>query len=249
MCLLIVQRRGAETLPDQHLVDGWDNNDDGGGYAFIANGKLVIRRAYFTLDNFVYSYLSDHEKYGATSPFIVHLRTATHGGVSAQNTHPFPLAGGRAVMAHNGILSAFDSPVKGESDTAFFVRTVLAHRDPSQLTGQKFREFLEGLVGKHNKLALMDASGNVSIMNEKEGHWLGATWYSNYGYEPHTSWKPFADSFAALTEWEKEHMMDLDTLDDEEWKELVGRSEYVEPDKWAYRGNGSRAVQARKETR
>lgn len=185
MCLLVVHRPGAAPLTEDQIRNAWSANDDGAGFAYIHEGALVLRRPFFKLKPLIAAYLEAHRLHGATSPFILHFRWATHGHISADNCHPIPIDGTEAVLAHNGILSCFSSPFKEESDTAFFARTVLASRPCSQLLDPAFGNYLADMIGAGNKLAILSpAAPHVSIINESQGHWLDNTWFSNNSYLP-----------------------------------------------------------------
>lgn len=186
MCLIAYQKPGTAPLKKEWLANGWDRNKDGAGYMFVAEGKLVIRKAFYKLKELKTAYAADHKLHGAASPFVVHFRWATHGDKLVENVHPHALANGRAALVHNGILDQFDPCHKTDiSDTVLFCRTVLAMREPEQLTGEPFNQFLTELIGTHNKLVLMDESGNVSIVNSDRGVWVDTDsyWFSNTGYE------------------------------------------------------------------
>mgnify|MGYP000863861389 CR=1 FL=1 len=185
MCLLIAQRPGAPTLIEDRIRNAWSHNSDGAGYAFIHDGAVVLRKPFYKLKELLSSYQADHRLHGTFSPFLIHFRFSTHGSISPSNTHPHQIPGGTVVLGHNGILSNFLPPNRDESDTAFFCRTVLAHRHPSQLLDPTFgSEFLAPLIGPANKLVLLSSeSPHLSIINEKCGHWEdGHTWYSNNTY-------------------------------------------------------------------
>jgi hypothetical protein len=182
MCLLIAQRPGAPTLSEQHIRTAWQNNSDGAGYAFLSGDAVIVRKPFFKLKPFMAAYLADHAAHGAASPFLVHFRFATHGGLSDGNTHPHHQSNGAVAVGHNGVLSCFESPHKNESDTAFFCRTVLAHRHPAQVMDAAFAtDFLGPLITASNKLVFLSTyAPHLSIVNEKQGSWDGEhTWFSN----------------------------------------------------------------------
>lgn len=186
MCLIAYQKPGSAPLKAEWMSNGWDRNKDGAGYMFVAAGKLVVRKPFYKLKELKTAYTDDHASYGAASPFVVHFRWATHGNKLVENVHPHALANGRAAMVHNGMLDQFDPCHKTDiSDTVLFCRTVLAMREPDQLTGEPFNQFLAELIGTQNKLVLMDDGGNVSIVNSDHGVWVDTDsyWFSNTSYE------------------------------------------------------------------
>lgn len=226
MCLLIAQVIGADPVSDARLRQGWKANKDGAGYAFVADGKLVVCRPFFKFKPFLAAYKAHHAKYGQSSPFLVHFRFTTHGGVSASNTHPFTLAGGKVALGHNGMMHEFESPHKDESDTAFFCRSVLAHRDAEQLMSPKFNKWLEVLIGDSNKLVLIDDTCALSIVNEEAGHWDSDTWYSNNSYMSQKDWHNMDWRAYARARWERDVAdADLDRLSEKDWLERCWEAE------------------------
>lgn len=186
MCLLILQQVGARTLPEKHMRAAWARNHDGSGYAFVADGKLVICKPYWKLRDLIRDYRADHKKWGASSPFIVHFRWTTHGENTKANCHPFSLCGGRIAMGHNGVLHGFDPVSRHESDTSWFARTMMAHRSADQVMSSRFCASVEKIIGDGNKLAFIRDDGTWRIVNEDAGEWNTEhdTWYSNDSYNP-----------------------------------------------------------------
>jgi hypothetical protein len=179
MCLIIAQEIGDTIVEPEVIRSAWDHNPDGAGYMFCDGDTLIVRKPFFKLKELRRAYHADFAQFGGVSPFILHFRWSTHGAKDETNTHPHILASGRVGLVHNGILP-FEPP-KGStiSDTVFFCRTVLAHRQPDQLVSVKYGKTLEQMIGVGNKLVLLANSGKLSIVNEKVGSWDGLRWYSN----------------------------------------------------------------------
>lgn len=149
---------------------------------FAAAGKLVIRKPFYRLKDLWKAYKADHREHGATSPFVVHFRWATHGNGDVVNIHPHPICGDKVGLVHNGILNCDPPLSSGISDTVYFCRTVLAHRQPSFVLGHRCNSWLAELIGPSNKFVMMDGRGNVSIVNSTSGEWLDGCWFSNVGH-------------------------------------------------------------------
>jgi predicted glutamine amidotransferase len=183
MCLIIMQSAGA-MLPAQAIENGWSHNDDGAGYMFVDDeGKLIIRKPFFKLKHLLRSYRSDWAICGARSPFVIHLRYATHGVKDETNTHPHSICGGKVGLVHNGVLSEFEPPFDSDiSDTVHFCRTVLAYRRPEHVMDETFRDILANMIGTGNKFVLLSDTRAISIVNEKAGMWDGSNWFSNSTY-------------------------------------------------------------------
>lgn len=181
MCLAIVKPIN-QTIPLQHLQQGWIYNPDGAGYAFTRDGKVVIKKGYSKLKEFLKDYDND-VKDNEASAFLVHFRIRTMGDKSDENTHPFTIPNG--AMIHNGSLtgtgSIFD---KGGSDTSLFAARFGKHLS-YDFVYNKNKELTEA-IGTYNKLAMLYDDNRYVIVNEEAGHWNDGVWYSNAGYVKHS---------------------------------------------------------------
>ena len=139
-------------------------------------------------DEFILSYLDDHEVYGGKSPFVVHVRIATHGSVTEANCHPFvvPMQGdSEMVMMHNGILGKMDSYVKDTdlTDTQGLIDHVITSMQDDWLDNNILAEFVEDFID-YSKLVFLttnpDLKKQMYIINEDMGIWREDVWYSNY---------------------------------------------------------------------
>jgi glutamine amidotransferase len=178
MCLLIVKPPTA-TIPREHIIEGFQWNSDGGGFA-VADGKqLLVSKGYKTG-----AALADaFEASTRNLPAILHCRMATHGSKTEENCHPF-MIGENWAMAHNGILS--NVPMQDdESDTRAFVRWCLVPwhvKHGIEFDQPHVIEEVEKLsVG--SKLAFLSKDGRIAIAGEKAGHWSDGVWYSNASYK------------------------------------------------------------------
>lgn len=147
--------------------------------------KLVIMRGFNKLRELKREYRAAHAKHSHVSPIVLHFRYATHGGMGESNCHPHTLDNGRAGLVHNGMLShdSYDRP-KGESDTVYFCKTMLAHRSAEQLTDGEFGNWLADVIGFENKFVILDDMMRLSIVNEGWGTWEGQIWFSNTSHHP-----------------------------------------------------------------
>lgn len=191
MCVAILTKPGA-IIPNNRLYAGWSRNQHGGGFAFVnEKGEVVIRKGFMGYNDFQREYAKSAEKYAEVSPFLVHMRISTSGGVIPANTHPFKIKGG--AMIHNGVM--FQPPVrpeyKNKSDTRIF-----AERMFNILTLEdvlKAEKRILSSVGQYNKLVFLYEDKQYAILNEEAGNWKDDIWYSN------TDCTPFVAASSALT--------------------------------------------------
>lgn len=191
MCIIIYKAAG-ETIPLDHLENGWANNPDGGGYAFIADGEVQLRKGLMTFGAWLDSYLKDVEEHGDDSPFVLHFRIGTHGPNDEANTHPHKV-NRTTVMAHNGMIRGMTFKKDDKrSDTRVFVDDIIRLLPRGWLKNPAIVELVEDRIGSGNKLVFLTADPTyarpVHILNSHRGTWKGRNWYSNYSFE-RSGWK------------------------------------------------------------
>lgn len=179
MCLAIFKPAGIEA-PEDHLRAGWIANSDGGGYAYIDNGKIVVCKGFAKLAEFLEAYKKDEEAHKG-SPFLIHFRIRSAGAKSLDNTHPFQFEHG--ALIHNGTMSGFSTDwEKGPSDTKLFTDKygkVLTYENVT-----KFSDEWDLAMGSWNKVALLYPDGKHHIINKNNGHTeTNGMWYSNTTYK------------------------------------------------------------------
>jgi predicted glutamine amidotransferase len=134
MCIILVKPAG-EGIPDYSLIEKcFKANPDGAGIMFRDCNHVHIDKGFMSphplmeyLDT-----LEDDDEISARD-VVIHFRLSTHGGISPECTHPFPISHSiddltslsincDAAIAHNGILYQY-APKKGTgiSDTMIFV--------------------------------------------------------------------------------------------------------------------------------
>lgn len=192
MCLAILKPAG-KILPEDHIREGWISNPDGGGYGFVEEpGKIVVRKGFHKLKEFVDSYKADEEKY-KDSPFLVHFRICTMGAKDDTNTHPFETEHG--ILIHNGTLTGTEAKYgAGKSDTALFAESFSKYLTFDFVYNHK-KELDSAL--SHNKIALLYKDRRWIILNEDAGRWVEGIWYSNNGYLSSASshWNRYGDGY------------------------------------------------------
>lgn len=176
MCLAIFKPAGVE-LPEPSIRSGWIGNPDGGGYAFVKEGSIVVRKNFGKLAEFYAAYKKDAEE-NAGSPFIVHFRIRSMGDRSLDNTHPFEFEHG--VLIHNGTLTGTGArSLEGPSDTKLFADKFGKYLTYDNVEKYK-KDFEEAL--DYNKIVLLYPDGRHHILNEDKGETDNKVWYSNSSY-------------------------------------------------------------------
>jgi len=182
MCLAIFQLRSSELLPREVFKIGYEGNPHGAGYMFVENGKLIVKKPFWSWWKVYENYVKDFRRCGSSSHFAIHFRLATEGSIGASNCHPHEIIPSKLALIHNGILwieyePPFD-PKEDKSDSAQFA-SYLSHYLDNFLTTDCKKE-LESLIGDWNKIVLMDSENNFMILNEGNGYWKDGAWYSGF---------------------------------------------------------------------
>lgn len=192
MCIAIVTTPGKR-VGDNALYRGWTSNQDGGGFAFVKQGKVVIEKGFFKYNEFHKALNAAVDTYGQQSPFLIHMRIGTSGLKNENNTHPFaikPQDGPAGAMMHNGILFTPGGAYRGpdhdkKSDTrvvAEALNNILRLQDVLQA-----KKELGAAIGYGNKLAFLYDTGDYVIINENQGYWDDGIWYSNSSCKVHAN--------------------------------------------------------------
>lgn len=182
MCVAIVKPKNA-VITDDTLRNCFDNNPDGAGYAYLDNGRIILRKGFFDIESFLEAYHADAVN---DRQALVHFRITTRGDDSADNCHPFPLAQG--ALVHNGTIHGLGKRGEGKSDTAMFAEMIHGI-DAAHL--EAMRPMIEDYV-RGSRIAVLTAEGQFIVYHANE--WLehNGALYSNDGYlsdSTYASWR------------------------------------------------------------
>ncbi|MAS82795.1 MAG: hypothetical protein CMF45_08900 [Legionellales bacterium] len=181
MCLAIYKPKGEEVAKDR-LRNAFNRNPHGAGFTFAeGEGKVHIRKGFFTFDQFWKAYSKANKP---NRSFLIHFRWATKGKKTKGNCHPFRLTKTHA-MIHNGTIDRVLLK-DGGSDSANFAKRILApivKSHPNFIYTTHGQKIVNLAIGA-SKVAVMNSAGNAVIFNEHKGHWDSGVWYSNDTYLP-----------------------------------------------------------------
>ena len=178
MCIAIQSKRG--TTPSKKALEiSFENNQDGCGYAFAYDSKIIIKKGFFSFDEFYKSYIKDNIQHLNK---LIHFRIKTSGKIDRANCHPF-LINDEIAIIHNGIIPNFGN--KKESDTIQFIdlilRPILNEHGFKILYNPIFKKTIIDNIGQ-SKLAFINNKGQSYIINESLGNYHKGIWYSNRTY-------------------------------------------------------------------
>jgi len=185
MCIAIYHDPGCPLSKDE-FQNSWENNPDGGGFTYFnESGDLTIKKS-MEMGKMYDEYEEAIENFGDSSPFAVHFRIATHGGVNIHNAHPFR-ADANTVVMHNGIIPVLMEKGDKRSDTRVFVEEYMSRLPKGWLDDEYLVDMVEEYIGSSKLIILTNdpkLKSFLYILNEEQGHWNEekTKWYSNKSY-------------------------------------------------------------------
>lgn len=187
MCIALLVKPGAE-ITDDVLKTCYTNNSDGCGFAYVnEEGKVEVKKS-MEFPEFLSDFRVAQESQGSSSPFLVHFRIATHGGINMFNCHPF-LIDEETAFIHNGVIHKVRKDQK-MSDTQVFNEDILKGLPEGWKFNMAIKPLIEEYIG-YSKLVLLSSDKGWEIYNEAKGEWEGDIWFSNTSYK-RAAWKPSA---------------------------------------------------------
>ena len=197
MCIIVYKPKNKK-LPKKDILNNcFNNNNDGAGYMFSNNNKVIIKKGFDNFNKFYKSVLNDYKKYDLKNKnLVLHFRIGTSGGINQQKTHPFAISDNISLLnkiylksdyglVHNGILYDYVENKFNLSDTQNFVKTFiypllkLANYDLKN-------HFIKKLITKeleHDKMIILDKKDNVymfgDFIKDKDIYYSNST-YENY---------------------------------------------------------------------
>lgn len=186
MCLIIVGNSStvrAHLLGTQGMLESvFGSNPDGFGVMYAAGGSAVAVKSLPKSIDEARGWLEDALP-RSECDVAVHARFATHGSVSENNTHPYPVDGG--FLMHNGILQPTTHlATDGNSDTWHFCRQYLDGATNVIFSEPDLMAAMAEFIGD-NRFVFLDSGGRMVIVNKEQGLTHEGVWYANtYAWNP-----------------------------------------------------------------
>lgn len=194
MCLAIAKQKGV-SIPEEHLQEGWNNNDHGAGFAYVNEEEQIVVQKFMTYAAFIESYKEAIEKYGDTSDFLIHFRIASKGEKTIDNCHPFIIDRDRVII-HNGTMyNIYIDKEDKRSDTRVFAEDWLSQLPDNWEDNKIIHLMVEDFIGAGSKMCMLHRTKGLYIYNEEKGWWVDDVWYSNKSFEKRSKHAivPFSD--------------------------------------------------------
>lgn len=201
MCLIVFTpniRRA--TIRKSVLERGFTRNSDGAGFAYLANGRVVVSKGYDDFAAFWRAYRPIAAM--ARGPVLIHFRWSTIGSENLTNTQPSVITPDRLVMAHNGTFDGLKAVAdKHDLSDSVALAQLLGRLNWAFPFTRPQADMLRALCDDSSKLVFMSSTGRHLIINESEGKWSRGAWYSDGGdvLEPTPktwAYKPYTGNYS-----------------------------------------------------
>jgi len=175
MCV-IINHTNNNSLDDEFLIRIYDKNKDGLGVMYAERGKIHVHKIIPKGPEEVIEFYKEHAD---IKDCVIHFRRRTVGEISLANTHPFYVENG-LYYAHNGDMP-FEDSIRSDSKifAEDFLRPILKNGNSYLIFDKNWADLLGRIIGSHNKLIFLNNEGKVTIINEKEGHYVNGAWFSS----------------------------------------------------------------------
>lgn len=191
MCIIVAKPAGVEFPSQETLETCWMGNPDGAGIMWANGENVEIRKGFMTWESFLKAFKSVKAEVGTEGACVMHFRIATHGEVSPECCHPFPLTGDLEAMrkstsrpkvgiAHNGIISGRKTD-KRTSDTMDYIANVvypLSRLCDEWYDNKYASKMIEDTLG--SKMCVLLPDGNIKTFGEFIMD--GGCYYSNSSF-------------------------------------------------------------------
>lgn len=162
-------------MPTNKIIEKcWNKNPHGAGFLYDAGDTYRIEKGFMDYKSLLHA-LNKH-RFGKKDYVVIHFRYSTRGGVTPENTHPFPLSENTGdlqslsldctqAMVHNGTAGISEGSL---SDTACLVRDILSQESvKAGLSTTGIQNTLQCCIGS-DRMLVLDKERGFSI---KLGRW------------------------------------------------------------------------------
>ena len=177
MCVIAYKPMNVAFMSKSILQECFNNNPDGSGFMFSADGEVHIRKGFMNFKDFWKALSSVRNQYGDKIPYVMHFRISTQAGVNQSCCHPYPLSNDmeklrklsaktKIGIAHNGIIHLTSDGAKDYNDTMKFITdyVTLLIKKVGWWENSNIAKALEKLCG--SKLAILGSDGHCELIGD-----------------------------------------------------------------------------------
>ena len=202
MCIIIAKKKNNRLPSEDELKQSFLYNQDGAGFMYTDNGKVIIDKGYMNYKSFIKHFNKLCKKYDnfKNKSLVIHCRIGTGGTNTEKNTHPYPIIKDYNIlhkryftcslgMAHNGIINDYKPTDKSDTnDTQKFIYDYLSELKNNYKNFYKSEEQLKALeIITNSKLAFLDDKDNIYLTNNFIND--NNLYFSNTSYKSYNTYK------------------------------------------------------------
>jgi len=198
MCIIIAKNKVGRLPSETELMNSFENNNDGAGFMYVDNGKVVIDKGYMNYEGFIKHYRTLLDKYNnfKNKSLVIHCRIGTSGKNNKGNTHPYPITDKVKLLrtrhlsresigiAHNGIIHGYGTAT-GLNDTQEYISKFLYPLYFHYRDFYKNKDMLYQMEQATNsKFAILDKTDDIYLVGnfiEDKGLYFSNNTYKDYG--------------------------------------------------------------------
>lgn len=214
MCIIVYKPIGVEMPSRFYIENCFENNPDGAGMMYPINGKVRIVKGFMTMSATLAAVDALRSEIDVkNTPVVMHFRIGTHGGMTAEQCHPFPVSENATILckprincpvgvAHNGIIYGMENDAK-LSDTMLYIRdylSLIARMCPDYVSNDAALQLIANQID--SKMILLDGNGKVGIIGDFQTD-KGGVMYSNGTYQYVTYSKHISQTLYSASLYDK----------------------------------------------
>ena len=180
MCIIIAKDKKSRIPTEKELKNSFEWNNDGAGFMYVDNNKVVIDKGYMTWESFIKRYKTLLQKYNnfKNKSLVIHCRIGTSGKNTKGNTHPYPITNNTRLLktkkmsrldvaiVHNGIIRDYGTR-HGLNDTQEYISKFLYPIYRNYKDFYKNEDLLDGIEKMTgSKFAILDKSDKIYYIGD-----------------------------------------------------------------------------------
>lgn len=231
MCIIIAKDKIGRLPSETELKNAFEYNNNGAGFMYVNNGKVIIDKGYMTFESFYKRYKELLNKYNnfKNKSLVIHCRIGTSGKNNKGNTHPYPITNDTKLLktrhienldigiVHNGIIRGYGTAT-GLNDTQEYITKLIYPLYEHWKDFYKNEDMLYQIgEATNSKFAILDNTDTIyyigDFINDNGLNFSNETYkkytYHSYGFDYNSYWY---DRLYNEQEEEKEYDYDNDYI-------------------------------------
>ena len=228
MCIIIAKDKNGRLPKENELKNSFEYNNDGAGFMYVKNGKVVVDKGYMTYDAFIKHYRKLLEEFDnfKNKCLVIHCRIGTSGKNIKGNTHPYPITDNVRLLkakhlsnldiaiVHNGIISGYGTAT-GLNDTQEFISKYIYPIYSHWKDFYKNKDMMYGIKEiTGSKFVILDSTDTLHYIGEFVDD--KGLMFSNTSYKTSIYYPNYYSSYYKDFDWYKDLYSNQKELEEKE---------------------------------